>query len=124
MTFAAGERRWPISMVSGLRIAQRESCSISGGIVAENNRVWRVLRAAFDDLAHVRHKAHIEHAIGFIENQDFDLIEPQHAPLQLIEQPARASPRQYPHPAAAFDPDVPYPVPPNNTTVRRSVKRA
>ena len=39
---SAGERRWPISMVSGLRSAHLQSCSISGGIVAENNMVWRV----------------------------------------------------------------------------------
>ena len=45
-------------------------------------------RAAFDDLAHIRHKAHVQHSIRFIQNQDFDLVETQHAPLQLIEQPA------------------------------------
>ncbi len=32
-------RRRPISIVSGLRNAQRHSCSISGGMVAENSIV-------------------------------------------------------------------------------------
>ncbi len=45
-------------------------------------------RAAIDDLAHVGHEAHIKHAIRLVEHKYLDLIEPEHAALQLVEQPS------------------------------------
>ena len=44
---------------------------------------------AVDDLAHVGHEAHIEHAVGLVQHQKFDIVQAQHLALQLIEQPAR-----------------------------------
>ena len=70
MTVSAGERRTPISTVSGLRKTQAASRSISGGKVAENNSVCRSRRNFFNDATHVGKKTHVEHAIDFIEHQN------------------------------------------------------
>ena len=42
-----------------------------------------------DDLLDVVNKAHVEHAIGFVQNEDFDLVEAQRALIDKIEQAAR-----------------------------------
>ena len=41
-----------------------------------------------DDLLDVVNKAHVEHAIGFVQNQHFDLVEAQRALIDKIEQAA------------------------------------
>ena len=43
-------------------------------MVAEKNSVWRSLRQHRDDLADVVDEAHVEHAVGFVEDEDFDLV--------------------------------------------------
>ena len=42
-----------------------------------------------DDLADIADEAHVEHAIGFVEHQDFHTRQVDRALLQVIEQPAR-----------------------------------
>ena len=42
-----------------------------------------------DDLADVVDEAHVEHAVGFVEHQTFDLVEAQRIALDEIEQAAR-----------------------------------
>ena len=52
---------------------------MAGGMVAEKSSVWRLLRQARDDLAHVVDEAHVEHAVGLVEHEDRDLVEPDMA---------------------------------------------
>ena len=60
----------------------------SGGMVAENSSVCRSLRHGGDDLADVADEAHVEHAVGLVEDEDRDAVEPHVALGDQIEQPA------------------------------------
>ena len=62
---------------------------ISPGMVAEKNSVCRSLPQHGDDAADVGDEAHVEHAVGFVEHQHFDLVEAQRALVDEIEQAAR-----------------------------------
>jgi hypothetical protein len=44
-------------------------------MVAEKNRVWRLLRQHPHDPAHVGQEAHVEHAVGLVEHEDLDVVE-------------------------------------------------
>ncbi len=57
-------------------------------MVAEKNSVCRVFGKHRDDLSDVVDEAHVEHAIGFVENQHLDLVEAQRALIDQIEQAA------------------------------------
>ena len=46
---------------------------MSSGMVAENSSVCRCRRHG-DDLADVADEAHVEHAIGFVEDEAFDVV--------------------------------------------------
>ena len=46
-------------------------------------------RTFFHDAPHVRQKAHVEHAVGFVEHEEFDLVKLARALPQVIEQAAR-----------------------------------
>ena len=46
-------------------------------------------RQLADDRADVVDEAHVEHAVGFVEHEDLDAVEPHRAHLHEIEQPAR-----------------------------------
>ena len=48
-------------------------------MVAEKNSVWRFFGSLRDDLADVVDEAHVEHAVGFVEHEEFDL--PSLSPL-------------------------------------------
>ena len=41
------------------------------------------------DAAHIRQESHVEHAIDFVEDQNFDISKMHCALLKVIEQPAR-----------------------------------
>ena len=71
------------------RIAQHlaASLAISCGMVAEKNSVWR-FRQHGDDALDVMDEAHVEHAVGFVEHQDLDLVEAHRALVDQIEQAA------------------------------------
>ena len=73
----------------GSRSAHSVSLAISGGMVAEKSRVWRSFGHFFDDAAHVGHEAHVEHAVGFIEDEVLDGAERDRALFHEIEQSAR-----------------------------------
>ena len=72
------------------RIAQHRSASsaISCGMVAEKNSVCRCFGQHGDDLADVVDEAHVEHAVGFVEHEDFDLVEAHGALTAQVEQAA------------------------------------
>ena len=56
------------------------------GMVAEN---IRVCRSPGDDFANVLDEAHVEHAVGFVEHEELDLVEAERIALHEIEQAAR-----------------------------------
>ena len=58
------------------------------GMVAENISVCRSRRKLGDDFADVVDEAHVEHAVGFVEHEAFDLAQAQRVALDQIEQPA------------------------------------
>ena len=47
---------------------------------------WDHLADALD----VGNESHVEHAIGFVDHQQFDAVEQQRAALGMVEQPARS----------------------------------
>ena len=61
------------------------SLAIGGGMVAENNSVWRSRRHC-RRFSHVMDEAHVEHAIGLVEHEDRDPIEPDMALVAKVEQ--------------------------------------
>ena len=69
-------RPWPCgatSTRSGLRSMSRASLAMSSGMVAENSSVWRSRGSiALTMLAHVADEAHVEHAVGLVEDEDLD----------------------------------------------------
>ena len=54
--------------------------------MAENSSVWRSRRHCGDDLPHVVDEAHVEHAVGLVEDEDRDLVEPDMALVAQVEQ--------------------------------------
>ena len=74
------------------RIAQQSLArsAMSAGIVAEKNSVWRFGRDLGDDLPDVVDEAHVEHAIGFVEHQKFDLVSIAGHCRDEVEKPARS----------------------------------
>ena len=47
-----------------------------------------ITRAFFHYLAHVGHESHVQHSIGFVEDQYFNFVESQHAAANLVKQTA------------------------------------
>ena len=65
------------------------SVAISGGMVAEKKSVCRFSGQLADDAPHVGEEAHVQHAVHFVEDEDFDVVEIDGALLHEIEQAAR-----------------------------------
>ena len=61
----------------------------SGGMVAENSSVWRFFGHGGDDLSHIVDKAHIEHAVGLVEDQHLDMRKVDAAALHVVEESPR-----------------------------------
>ena len=62
------------------------SVSICGGIVAENSAEWR-WRGHFSTMRRTSgRKPHVEHPVGFVENQKFHFVQTERALFQMIEQ--------------------------------------
>ena len=57
-------------------------------MVAEKNRVWRVKGTMPADALDVRNEAHVEHAIGLVDDEDLDAGQQQLAALEMVEQAA------------------------------------
>ena len=62
--------------LAGSRSIWSASWVISCGMVAEKNRVCRSFGSIATTLRDVVDEAHVEHAVGFVEHQHFDLVEP------------------------------------------------
>ena len=73
---------------AGSRSMASASSAMSFGMVAEKNSVCRLIGSLRDDFADVVDEAHVEHAVGFVEHQEFDLVELQPVALDEIEQAA------------------------------------
>ena len=52
----------------------RSAGVISGGIVAEKKSVWRLDGMQLADPLDVRDEAHVEHAVGFVDDEDLDPV--------------------------------------------------
>ena len=61
---------------------------ISGGMVAEKNSVWRVKGTSLQMRSMSGNEAHVEHAVGFVDDQNLDAGQQQLAALGEIEQAA------------------------------------
>ena len=91
----AGALRRPIWTVSGLRRISAASLAITGGIVAENSSVCRAGRQPGDDPLDVRQEAHVEHAVGLVEDEGVDLVEARLVLPHVVEEPARRGDEQF-----------------------------
>ena len=62
---------------------------ISSENVAENSRFWRSRRQDREDLADVADEAHVEHAVGLVEDEDLDPRQVDRPLAEVVEQAAR-----------------------------------
>ena len=74
---------------------------ISAGMVAENISVWRRRLTRLTIRSTSGHEAHVEHAVGLVDDQDRDAAEQHLAALELVEQ---AAGRRDQHVHAAIQP--------------------
>ncbi len=56
--------------------------------MAEKNRVCRLNGISLQMRSMSGNEAHVEHAVGFVDDEDFDAGEQQLAALEMVEQPA------------------------------------
>ena len=61
---------------------------ISGGMVAEKNSVCRACGSRRDDALDIGDEAHVEHAVGLVDDEDLDVGEQDLAALEQVEQAA------------------------------------
>ena len=73
---------------SGLRRSAAARPAISFGMVAEKNRLWRCTRQFAGDAADGNDEAQVEHVVGFVEHEDFGLVEADEAAGEQVEQAA------------------------------------
>jgi hypothetical protein len=80
-----------MSTVIGLCIHCVASRVTSGVSVALKSMVWRCVlrRAAEHDALHVGNEPHVQHAVGFVDDEDLDLREIDVLPLAEVQQAAR-----------------------------------
>ena len=62
---------------------------MSSGMVAENSMDWRCLGSMRHELAHVADEAHVQHAVGFVDDEGVHRIQPHMLLLHQVEQAAR-----------------------------------
>ena len=62
--------------------------------VAEKSTVWRVAGVARRDRFDVVDEAHVEHAVGLVEDQHFELRQVDAAAFDVVHQPARRRDQQ------------------------------
>ena len=56
--------------------------------MAEKNSVWRVKGRSLHDALDVGNEAHVEHAVGLVDDEDLDAVEEELAALEMIEHAA------------------------------------
>jgi hypothetical protein len=78
-----------IWITCGSLVMRRAMLPTTPSSVAENSMVWRAIRGRGDDLFDVVDEAHVEHAVGFVQHQDFQLREVDLARLHVVDQAAR-----------------------------------
>ena len=61
---------------------------ISGGMVAVKNSVWRVNGTSLQMRSMSGNEAHVEHAVGFVDDEQLDAGEQEPAALEMVEQAA------------------------------------
>ena len=83
------ELRRATSIIAGEFSRPSASALISSEKVAENSRFWRFVGSTASIFADIADEAHVEHAVGFVQHQDFDLREIDGALLHVVEQAAR-----------------------------------
>ena len=76
-------------MATGACSISRERATIGGGSVAEKNSVWRLPGQVLEDAADVGEKAHVEHPVRLVEDEDLDPLQARIRVLEVVEQPAR-----------------------------------
>ena len=56
--------------------------------MAEKNSVWRfrLCRRLINDAAYIRNKPHVEHSVGFVDHETFDLTEVDVATIEKVDQ--------------------------------------
>jgi len=57
--------------------------------VAENMAIWPTRGILSEDLADISDKAHVEHAVRFVEDNGLDLVEMDRAPAEMVDQASR-----------------------------------
>ena len=88
-----------VAVVAGLATSTRTgslrnvltSRVISAGMVAEKNERLAPRRQQLADLLDVGDEAHVEHAVGFVDDEDLDAHQHDAAALEVIEQASRSS---------------------------------
>ena len=77
---------------TSMRIGSRRNLPvsfwISGAMVAEKNSVCRLGGSLAQMLLDLGDEAHVEHAVGFVDDEDFDARHQDAAALELVEQAA------------------------------------
>ncbi len=76
------------SCVTASVVYSRAISPASPSSVAEKNSVWRSRRALRDDAVDRRAEAHVEHAVGLVEDEDLDVAERQVAAADQVLEPA------------------------------------
>ena len=88
LTVSLGVRR--SADLDGLRIPHRpldERLDLGRNGGGEQGGV-AVARAAVENAPHIRQKPHVEHAVGFVQHHELDVVELAGAALHVVEQPA------------------------------------
>ena len=62
-----------------------------GGMVAEKRASWRWGGAEYEDGFDVFEEAHVEHFVGFVEDDVFDVVELEGAASKVVEDAARGA---------------------------------
>ena len=78
----------PPRPATGSRSIPPASAAISFGMVAEKNRVCRFAGIVRDDAADRDEEAEVEHLVGLVEHQHLDLVEPDGAVAEVVDQAA------------------------------------
>ena len=95
---------------------------MASGMVAEKNTVCRCCRQFGDHAPQVGQEAHVEHAVGFVQHEDFDGAQVDEALVHQIEQPARRGDQDIDAVPQVADLRL-LPTPPKTTVCRSAVWR-
>ena len=89
VTVAAGEAGGDTVISFGFCRKVSASRLISGGMVAREEQRLARCRQQRDDPLDIGDEPHVEHAVGFVDHQDLDIVQQDLAALEQVEQAAR-----------------------------------